>query len=58
MKGKILYPDDQSLAKAYADVLIKELKNVCNEGCEYIQFDEPVWTENVSETDWAAEILN
>jgi len=53
-----LYPDDKSLAFAYADILIKELEQVCNEGCNYIQFDEPVWTENVSETLWAAEILN
>ena len=53
-----LYPDDRSLAFAYADAIIEELKKVCNEGCDYIQFDEPVWTENVNETLWAAEILN
>ena len=53
-----LYPDDQALAMAYADVIIEELKKVCNEGCDYIQFDEPVWTENVDETDWGADVLN
>jgi len=55
---KDLYPDDKSLAMAYADLLIEELEKVCNEGCDYIQFDEPVWTENVSESDWGAEVLN
>jgi len=55
---KDLYPDDIALAKAYANVLIEELKTVVNEGCRYIQFDEPVWTENVSEAKWGAEILN
>ncbi len=55
---KDLYPDDQSLAMAYADLLIEELKKVCNEGCNYIQFDEPVWTENVSESNWGADVLN
>ena len=53
-----LYPDDIALAKAYAKVLIEELKQVVNEGCTYIQFDEPVWTENVKEAKWGAEILN
>ena len=53
-----LYPCDQALAMAYADVIIEELKKVCNEGCDYIQFDEPVWTENVNETDWGADVLN
>ena len=55
---KDLYPDDQSLAFAYADAIIEELKKVCNEGCDYIQFDEPVWTENVDEADWGADVLN
>ena len=53
-----LYPDDIALAKAYADVLIEELRQVVNEGCNYIQFDEPVWTEDVSQSKWGAEILN
>ena len=53
-----LYPDDKSLAFAYADILIEELEQVCNEGCNYIQFDEPVWTENVSESEWGADVLN
>ena len=53
-----LYPDDCALARAYAKVITEELKQVVNEGCNYIQFDEPVWTENTRETDWAADILN
>ena len=53
-----LYPDDIALAKAYAKALTAELEEVVDEGCDYIQFDEPVWTENVEETKWAAEILN
>ena len=53
-----LYPDDCDLARAYAKVITEELKQVVNEGCNYIQFDEPVWTENTRETDWAADILN
>ena len=36
----------------------EELKEVINEGCQYIQFDEPVWTEDVNTTIWGAEILN
>ena len=55
---KDLYPNDEALAYAYADLIIEELKKVCNEGCEYIQFDEPVWTENVNEVSWGADILN
>ncbi len=53
-----LYPDDIALTKAYASVLIEELEQLVREGCDYIQFDEPVWTENVNETLWAAKILN
>ena len=53
-----LYPNDIALAKAYALVLKEELEQVISEGCDYIQFDEPVWTENVNETLWAAQILN
>ena len=33
------------------NALTKELEEVVNEGCDYVQFDEPVWTENVSETE-------
>jgi 5-methyltetrahydropteroyltriglutamate--homocysteine methyltransferase len=43
---------------AYANVIIEELEKVCNEGCDYIQFDEPVWTENVNEANWGADVLN
>ena len=53
-----LYPNDIALAKAYANVICEEIEAVVKEGCDYIQFDEPVWTENVKETLWAAEVLN
>ena len=53
-----LYADDIALAKAYAKVITEEIESVVKEGCDYIQFDEPVWTENVEETLWAAEVLN
>ena len=53
-----LYPDDISLTKAYASALTEEIEQIVSEGCDYIQFDEPVWTENVNETIWAAKILN
>ena len=53
-----LYPDDIALAKAYAKVITEEIEGVVKEGCDYVQFDEPVWTENVKETLWAAEVLN
>ena len=53
-----LYADDIALAKAYAKVITEEIESVVKEGCDYIQFDEPVWTENVNETLWAAEVLN
>ena len=56
-KEKDLYKDDQSLAMAYADALIK-VKMFAMRAVEYIQFDEPVWTENVSESDWGADVLN
>ena len=53
-----LYPNNIALAKAYAKVITEEIESVVKEGCDYIQFDEPVWTENVNETLWAAEVLN
>ena len=53
-----LYPDDTALAEAYASVLEDELREVIDAGCEYIQFDEPVWTEAPNETEWAANVLN
>lgn len=53
-----LYPDDQSLCRAYARVLAEELREVIAAGCDYIQFDEPMWTESPQQSVWAAEILN
>lgn len=53
-----LYPDDRSLCRAYANVLAEELKEVIAAGCDYIQFDEPTWTESPEQSGWAADILN
>ena len=53
-----LYPDDQSLCRAYARVLAQELREVIAAGCDYIQFDEPMWTESPEDGEWAAGILN
>ena len=53
-----LYPDEQALCRAYAGVLAAELREVIAAGCDYIQFDEPMWTESPEDSVWAAEILN
>jgi 5-methyltetrahydropteroyltriglutamate--homocysteine methyltransferase len=55
---KDLYPDDKALCRAYAGVLAQELKEVIAAGCDYIQFDEPMWTEAPQDSEWAAGILN
>jgi 5-methyltetrahydropteroyltriglutamate--homocysteine methyltransferase len=55
---KDLYPDDQALCRAWAKVLEQELKEVIAAGCDYIQFDEPMWTESPEQSGWAADILN
>ena len=39
------YPDKESLGKAVVDVLREELTDLCNAGCAFVQFDEPVLTE-------------
>lgn len=53
-----LYPDEQSLCRAYANVLADELREVIMAGCDYIQFDEPMWTESPEDSVWSAKILN
>jgi len=53
-----LYPDDMAVARAYTDVLEQELLEVIDAGCDYIQFDEPVWTLSPDESTWGAEVLN
>jgi 5-methyltetrahydropteroyltriglutamate--homocysteine methyltransferase len=55
---KDLYPDDQALCRAWADVLLQELKEVIAAGCTDVQFDEPMWTESPEQSEWAADILN
>ena len=55
---KDLYPDDQALCRAWADVLKQELDEVIAAGCTDIQFDEPMWTEAPQQSEWAADILN
>src|ERR1700691_5526115 len=53
-----LYPDEQTLCRAYAQILAAELREVIAAGCDYIQFDEPMWTESPEDSLWSAEILN
>lgn len=53
-----LYPDEPALCRAYAKVLIEELREVIDAGCDYIQFDEPMWTESPKHSEWSADILN
>jgi len=53
-----LYPDDQALCRAYANVLAEELRQVIAAGCDFIQFDEPMWTEAPEQSEWAAGVLN
>lgn len=55
---KDLYPDDQALCRAWAAVLLEELREVIAAGCTEIQFDEPIWTESPDQSEWAADILN
>lgn len=55
---KDLYPDDQALCRAWADVLAEELGEVVAAGCKDVQFDEPMWTESPQQSEWAADILN
>jgi 5-methyltetrahydropteroyltriglutamate--homocysteine methyltransferase len=53
-----LYPDEQALCRAYAKVLADEIREVIAAGCDYIQFDEPMWTESPEDSLWSAKILN
>ncbi len=53
-----LYIDDQALARGWAKVLRQELLDVIDAGCDYIQFDEPGWTESPQQSEWAADVLN
>jgi 5-methyltetrahydropteroyltriglutamate--homocysteine methyltransferase len=55
---KDLYPDDQALCRAWAEVLRQELLDVIDAGCRDVQFDEPMWTEAPEQSAWAADILN
>ncbi len=53
-----LYSDEPALCRAYAKVLAQELREVIEAGCDFIQFDEPMWTEAPEQSEWAAGILN
>jgi 5-methyltetrahydropteroyltriglutamate--homocysteine methyltransferase len=55
---KDIYPDDRALCRAWAAVLLEELREVVAAGCTDIQFDEPMWTESPDQSEWAADILN
>jgi len=52
-----LYPDAQALCRAWARLLRAELEQAVAAGCDYIQFDEPMWTEAPEQSAWAAEVL-
>jgi 5-methyltetrahydropteroyltriglutamate--homocysteine methyltransferase len=53
-----LYPDEPALCRAYAKILREELTAVIDAGCDFVQFDEPMWTESPEQAPWAADILN
>lgn len=53
-----LYPDEPALCRAYAKILAEELGAVIDAGCDFVQFDEPMWTESPEQAPWAADILN
>ncbi len=53
-----LYPDEPALCRAYAKILGEELRAVIDAGCDFVQFDEPMWTESPEQAPWAADILN
>ncbi len=53
-----LYPDEPALCRAYARVLGEEVRAVLDAGCDFVQFDEPMWTESPDQAPWAADILN
>jgi 5-methyltetrahydropteroyltriglutamate--homocysteine methyltransferase len=55
---KDLYPDDQRLCRAWAEVLRIEIEQVVAAGCTEIQFDEPMWAETHQQSEWAADVLN
>ena len=38
--------------------LARELRELIDAGCDYIQFDEPVLTLSPDEAVWAADVLN
>ncbi|MFL5802170.1 MAG: cobalamin-independent methionine synthase II family protein [Roseiflexaceae bacterium] len=52
-----LYPDEQALCRAWARLLRAELEAAVAAGCDYIQFDEPMWTEAPEQSLWAARVL-
>lgn len=52
-----LYPDDEALCRAWARLLREELEQAVALGCDYIQFDEPMWTEAPEQSEWAARVL-
>ncbi len=51
-------PRNRAFCRAWAGVLLEELKEVVAAGCTEIQFDEPMWTEAPHQSEWAADIPN
>ena len=39
------YPDKESMGNAVVEILREELAALCENGCQFVQFDEPVLTE-------------
>ena len=39
------YPDKESMGNAVVNILREELAALCDNGCQFVQFDEPVLTE-------------
>jgi len=52
-----LYPNDETLCRAWARVLREEIEETVAAGCDYVQFDEPMWTEAPEQSEWAARVL-
>jgi len=53
-----LYPDEMALTRAWAAVLMEELKETVAAGCTFVQIDEPMWTESPGNSEWSADIIN
>lgn len=53
-----LYPDTMALTRAWAGVLMEEIRETIEAGCDFFQFDEPMWTEAPQDSERSADALN